>query len=124
MRIFNKKTLCCQIQDASFIGIFLGAIGACAGTFLTDVSVTPAIVSCATIGASTIGVIASSYLEKRDEDEEVEEEINEDDYVDEVNFHKLAKVYKIEGNIVKVDFKKISKIREKTMKLEYKNRSN
>ena len=122
MRIFNKKTLCCQIQDASFIGIFLGAIGACAGTFLTDVSVTPAIVSCATIGASTIGVIASSYLEKRDE--EVEEEINEDDYVDVVNFHKLAKVYKTEGNIVRVDFKKISKIKEKTMKLEYKNRSN
>lgn len=135
MKIFNKKTLFCQIQDASIITSVLSAFGATTSTFLTDVDTTPLIVSGATMTASIIGTIASGYIEHKKTKKEEEEQFQEPFQIyrimsdeefearERMNFHEIEPTYSKEDNILSIDFEKISDLRRgKSLTYKKKNR--
>lgn len=134
MKNFNKKTLFCQIQDASIITSVLSAFGASTSTFLTDVDTTPLIVSGATMTASIIGAIASGYIEhkktKKEEEKQFQEPfqiyriMSEEEFEarERMNFHEIEPAYSKEDNILSIDFEKISDLR-RGKSLTYKKKS-
>ena len=135
MRIFNKKTLWCQIQDASLISAALSGLSMVGSSFLFDTSKTPLFVSGTIMTMSLISIIESGRIEHKKENNSEEfidtesvqvyrvmpqdefEEKEENDL-----FHMIQPAYKKEGNLISVDFEKINEL--KTKKLIYKNRSN
>lgn len=136
MRIFNKKTLWCQIQDASLISAALSGLSMVGSSFLLDTS-TPLVVSGTIMTISIISAIGSGRIEHKKEsinEESIESELYQvyeiipDAEFEEKKQRQLSQAiqnaYKKDGNLISVDFEQINELKKEGKKLVYKNRSN